>query len=243
MKKDFAKIVTERPRAGGKKYGTDHRQKEKHLDDDFSLKREPMSMGRGTKHFTDVLGPIVKYLDKQVGRPWDKIYSEFCQNFSKNSVSQSHLLDHVKQFVETNVQYFLENKQKVPYDSEGRRLVSYSRYSHFYVCPETGLLKKVKRESFKYKKPEPQGFKEIDGKSYKEKDGIWYEVVLKDYSWKDASNKYFAAFDVLYNKLYNEVNCYNRKKGYYEQPYGREAFCIQKRQLNKKEIKKLALRD
>jgi len=56
---------------------------QRHADDELP-KREQIGAKwdnhRGGKQFTDVLGPLYRYLLKQVGRPWDKVYSEIAQN-------------------------------------------------------------------------------------------------------------------------------------------------------------------
>lgn len=242
MKKNFAKEISESPRAG-KKWGSNKRSKEVLLDEDLSDKHEPMSMGRGSKSSTIKYGPLNRFLRKQVGRLWDEIYSEIRQNFQKSTQKNQEVLDSLAYNVELHVQYFEEDGEKIPYTSTGHRIMSWGNHPTFFVCPETGRLKQAKHQSFKHKKSAPKDFREIDGKSYKEKDGIWYEVVLEPTpSWQNRWQRE-VAHDVLYNKPLSKVNFYNSKTGRYEQPYGREAYCVQKRQLNKKEIKKLKLRE
>lgn len=246
MRKDFSKVVTERPRSNGR-WGKDYqgipgkRLKEIQIDEDLHFKREPMSMSRGTKQFTDVLGPLRRYLKKQVGRSWNKIYSDFCRNFNRNSNTQNHLIRHALDYVAFNVQYIKEGKDKVPYTSEGYRISSFKN-EYFYVCPETGILKIAPKIKSKPKTVR-NDFKEIDGKYYKEKDNIWYEIVLGKIK---RSNTWYGVpiicKDVLYKKNADEINDYRytRKHGFpYVMP---NVYCVKKRQLNKKEIRKLGLR-
>jgi hypothetical protein len=259
MKKDFAKIVTERPRtqSGDKTLVRNtrrtNRQKVKNgNDEDFRIK-EPMSKNRGSKEFTDVLGPIKKYLRKQLGRPWNKIYSEFCEHFKKTSVSQSHLLDHVSWYVEQNVFYLTENGKKIPYTSQGYRLTEEnSTYPQFYVCPETGLLKEAPVRTLKNKKKNQESFREIDDRFYKEIDDIWYELTLFHFLVEYKNGKYsfkipknlkgntvdpYSALDVIHRNAIIDSHGHNRYGKY------KNSICTQKRQLSSKEIKKLKLRD
>mgnify|MGYP003348136956 CR=1 FL=1 len=107
-----------------------------------------------------------------------EIYSEIRQNFQKSTQKNQEVLDSLAYNVELHVQYFEEDGEKIPYTSTGHRIMSWGNHPTFFVCPETGRLKQAKHRSFKYKKSDPKDFREIDGKTYKEKDGIWYEVVL-----------------------------------------------------------------
>ena len=54
----------------------------------------------GGKVFTDVLGPLYRYLLKQVGRKWDAVYSEVAESLPKTSVQNIHVYTHLWQFVE-----------------------------------------------------------------------------------------------------------------------------------------------
>ena len=50
-----------------------------------------------------MLGPLFRFLQKQVGRPWDAVYSEIARNLPKTSLQNRHIYTHVWEFVETNV--------------------------------------------------------------------------------------------------------------------------------------------
>lgn len=245
MRPDFAKVVTERPRDGSSApCGVQHkgRSQELILDEDFSKKREPMSKGRGTKRFTDVLGPLRGYLRQQIGRPWDKVYSELCQHFNKNSVSQSHVLDHVKDYVELKIQYVLKGKKKFPYDTQGVPVYSSSdKHFQLFVCPESGILKMAPIRNWRkeYRKSQEKDRpKCIDGKFYMEdSDKIWYELEIEYVPKKEWH--LVIAFDV-----FKKTTVFGSKWNFYNYTYGKECcYAKSKRQLNKKEIRKLKLRD
>ena len=49
------------------------------------------------------LGPLRRYLDSQVGRPWDKVFSEICAHIDRSSAVQDHVRDHVEDYVTVHV--------------------------------------------------------------------------------------------------------------------------------------------
>src|SRR4051812_29056576 len=97
MRHDMAKVIVERPRhGGGAKYpraafrSDSHRQMEDHPRR-TSAKRPWMEFGRGQKHLNENLAPLRRYLRSQVGRPWDKVYSEIRERINPDSAVQLHI--------------------------------------------------------------------------------------------------------------------------------------------------------
>src|SRR6516164_10536743 len=76
MRSDMASVVTERPRRGhtnpSKKWGR-RLGKNEHDAEDHGPTRAPIARrhqyGWNAKEFSDLLGPLRRYLRKQVGRP------------------------------------------------------------------------------------------------------------------------------------------------------------------------------
>jgi hypothetical protein len=56
-----------------------------------------------TKSFTDLLGPLRRFLIGQVGRPWNKVYAELRERISPASTVQIHILGHVETMVARHV--------------------------------------------------------------------------------------------------------------------------------------------
>jgi hypothetical protein len=173
MREDFDKVLTERPRVGGGgAYRSGKRMAEKELHEDFSIKQSPMSMGRGSKEFTDLISPLYRWMEKQVGRPWNKVYSDIKVNFGSNNLQHQHLFQHVKWMVELNC---FKRDHKI-YNSMGLEVNSFgSRRPQFYVMDD-GILKVSKKPRNKFKPNEDTSLKKIGDKAYKNEDGIWYEV-------------------------------------------------------------------
>src|SRR3989344_5997814 len=113
VRADMAKVVTERPR-----YGHHNRSKKtalrvrrwdrtRYYDGEDGLdgpKRIASSRysqhGWDAKEFSDRLGPLKKFLRRQVGRHWDEVYGELSRNLDKRSLTGRHIWIHVWQHVE-----------------------------------------------------------------------------------------------------------------------------------------------
>lgn len=114
-----------------------HRQQQfQHAPQHESMKT--MHRG-GTKYFTDNLAPLMRFLQTNTGRPWNKVYSELNKRLDRSTVSGQHVIDHLWDFVSVNV--WIEDR-KVYYLQFGRKkqLQSYGRRKNFYVHPVSGLL-------------------------------------------------------------------------------------------------------
>lgn len=103
MRQDMAKVVTEPPRRGHKAPSTKWgRRLGKHEYDaeDQGATRAPIARrrqyGYNAKAFSDALAPLRRYLRKQVGRPWNVVWSEITTSHDSRSLSGGHLLDHIR---------------------------------------------------------------------------------------------------------------------------------------------------
>lgn len=145
MRRDMAKVVTERPR-----YGHVNRSKktglricryngEDHLDD--LPKRVASSRSRqhgwDAKDFSDRIGPLKKFLRRQVGRHWDKVFSELSQSLDKRSLTGRHIWIHVWQYVKKDVEF---GSDGYVYRKPIRRLGKIWRHTGLYIHPKTGVL-------------------------------------------------------------------------------------------------------
>jgi hypothetical protein len=141
MRSDMAKVVTERPRRGhgnpSKKWGR-RLGKSEYDAEDHGPTRAPLARhhqyGSNAKDFSDLLGPLRRYLRKQVGRPWNKVWSEITRTLDNRSLSGQHIFDHIRWEVAQHT--FLGAEGSVHHDrSSGAVAVS-----GLYVHPVTGLL-------------------------------------------------------------------------------------------------------
>lgn len=111
MRADMFKVIVERPRRGVGYFRTlpnDYRAaKHFKLDDELDVVDEfwgtqPMrnrKIGWERKELNENLNPLYRFLKKQVGRPWNEVYSEISENLDTGSTVKQHVRDHLKDFV------------------------------------------------------------------------------------------------------------------------------------------------
>ena len=183
MRDDMDKVIVERPRLGrsgsNKAKGYWKRLQKgwpENLPRQEGIKRR--SNG-GTKFFNEHLGPLRRYLQSNVGRPWDKVFSEIRAHINVNSVVQAHILTHVFDYVAVNV-VLLDG---VPCHGDGRWYGRplHERWGLFYVCPRTGLLRRVKRVARRPAQREgaPCYIRLDETHQCRLMDGAWYLVTVR----------------------------------------------------------------
>ena len=149
MRNDFSKVLTERPRAGGEPYRAARRSKSrsKPIGEDDAVPRKegikrPHIENGEWKSFTDLIGPLYRFLHSRCGTPWRKVHSEICSGLKGRNTQQQHILDHLKRAVETR----LIVKDGGLCHSNGRPFMVYGSHDLFYVDPRDGILKAVKHK-------------------------------------------------------------------------------------------------
>lgn len=153
MRKDMGKVVTEAPRYGHKNRSKKTALRIRRWDriryydgkDGLDGPRRISSSrtrqyDRDAKDFSDVLSPLKKFLHRQVGRHWDKVYSEMSQALDKRSLTGRHIWLHVWQFVEKDVMIGPDKKVYRKTAHLGRR----PKVSGLYIHPKTGVLSRAK---------------------------------------------------------------------------------------------------
>ena len=149
MRKDMSKVIVERPRVGGKSV---RKGREPRDYDDYpqkeSMSRRGPKRGYNGKDLNENLSPLQRFMEKQVGRPWNKVFSEICENIKVTSTVQQHVRDHVKWMVETKG--LKKDGKKVLRHSRYSRSTDYMelRFGELYVDPDTGILCKYKLNKY-----------------------------------------------------------------------------------------------
>jgi hypothetical protein len=70
------------------------------VDLDEADATDPPPRRRVGKMFRDKLGPAQRWLESQVNRPWDNVYSELCELFDTRTVAGRHVVhDHMLKWV------------------------------------------------------------------------------------------------------------------------------------------------
>jgi hypothetical protein len=227
----MAKVIVERPRHGAReKCRKGYRKRWLKLQPEEWPKRESIYAKANTKSFNEHLGPLRRFLRKQVGRPWDKVFSEICQNLRVDSAVQSHVRDHLEDFVETCV---IEIGGVL---CSGKRPVGHPLkrgfWKEFYVCPRSGLLRAIRSRRVAQKAAPVERIKVDRSREYRLMNGIWYEVALRPITYDE-----FGERDIV---LRAEVGPLFEREAM--RTYGAKVFAASRRQLNKREIRRLKLR-
>ena len=233
MKKHFGKQVIERPRRGSStarsakaaSYGRITRDSDGYDYEGFtrlpvSRKQQGFHKTLGDKAFTDVLGPIKSFLRRRCGQPWDDVWSEIKTTLGKSTWSIQHIVrDHINVAINT-----WRGVDDVVYTNSRYGVKSIdSFYFHFYVEPETGLLRKVPgaEKKFRYRtEPVTDVIPIAEGKEYRNVNGIWF---YHEYVTASVREPHFL-------------------RGAFIGHSERITMKVHKRQLNKKELRDLGLR-
>jgi hypothetical protein len=100
--------------------------------------------GSDLRELNENLAPLKRFLRKQVGRPWNKVYSEISERLRSTSAVQQHVRDHVWDYVERHATIAEDGRV---YGSP--RFLRWSplplRAGDLYVHPATGLLMAAKK--------------------------------------------------------------------------------------------------
>jgi hypothetical protein len=138
MREDMPKLLVERPR-GGRRI-RHHRVNLRGVQDFDDLPKR-VSIARDnprTKWLSENLAPLERLLERRVGLAWDRVYAEIREHLRVDDPIQLHVLQHLFQYVERWVVMI----DGVPHRATSRR--PFTRYRRsFYVCPQTGILRRV----------------------------------------------------------------------------------------------------
>lgn len=69
------------------------------VDEPYDNAPQSWDIGRKGREFDDRLNPILRWLEAQVGRPWNKVHSEIAEKFDGRTLAGRHVLGHVRGFV------------------------------------------------------------------------------------------------------------------------------------------------
>jgi hypothetical protein len=239
MRADMAKVIVERPRVGSrchkKRKGYDRAKVRGSWEERAT--HEGMKVRSGsTKYFNEHLSPLRRFLHSRVGHPWDKVFSEICARVNRNSAVQDHVRDHVDDIVATHVVLV----DGVPCSGEGREYgepLRLSRWRQLYVCPRTGILRRIKmpRSAGRANQDQPAQLpapvKVNDQLQCHFLDGAWHLVTvapLPPDPWRAQCRK----MDVVLNVKVCDLGPQAAIKA-----YGAAVYAVARRPLRKRELR------
>jgi hypothetical protein len=233
MRADMAKVIVERPRhGGGISYPRGHGNKRDGLELEYEIRREgmrrPWLRTSCAKGLNENLAPLRRYLQSNVGRPWNKVHSEICERMNLNSAVQLHIWQHLKDYV--CMHPIRSGRDWL--DARGKPL-----WEPFLVDPKCGLLRKNETNRWwtRHKRqrhaetPSPNFIAHKDGYCLRRIDGIWYEFGLSPIPADRA-----VVFDVALKRKLREILLADLIRF-----HGRAVYATSKRQLNSKELRRL----
>jgi hypothetical protein len=136
MRRDVHDVVAERPKGGRTWVSKTPRKKQIVLDlggeqiDESS--NDPRRQHQ--KHRTFSLGVLQRFLVRNLGRPWNKVYSEACDSADARSPAGYEIRKYLRSFVATECK--LVGRKVMGHDQQGRP----GEVRGLYVHPKTGLL-------------------------------------------------------------------------------------------------------
>jgi hypothetical protein len=99
MRDDMARVIVERPRIPDFKDRRKGRSRPLEALPAHEGMRRPHLLHGDGKTLNENLRPLRRYLERQVGRPWDKVYAEIAANLRVDNAVQQHVRDHLRDFV------------------------------------------------------------------------------------------------------------------------------------------------
>jgi hypothetical protein len=175
MRSDMSKVIVERPRRGSHlrsvKFGARVSPRGDLEDFDLAPPRD-----RDQKSLNENLAPLRRYLDKQIGRPWDKVYSEIRANLDTRKATQLHILQHLDGYVETRCWMDGKTVMGSPHWFRPRPVEG------LYVHPKTGILRRAPKRTLDREREPVTHVRLSDLARYELIDGVWFRF---DYRKRD----------------------------------------------------------
>jgi hypothetical protein len=241
MRQDMQKIIVEKPRYGGDR--SIHKPRRPGTEwEHYPTKEGIRRRWKDRKSLSDNLRPLYAYLDKQVGRPWDKVWSEICARLDFRSVLGFHVKSHIDQHVERHVKLVDDGVayEKHQRSSWGPPLP----IDGLYVHPVTGLVCQQRRPKRRRPGNPYEADRRIlpDGRQFHRYDGQWYEVTLTERrttiriterSWRGLVERDYDLAEV--------GDVLRTPTSKLEARYGQRLVAVAKRQLSRKERRRYGL--
>lgn len=254
MRDDMHKVLVERPRRGHGLCYRNVRHKRCRFGggiDDPPLAqgmRRPHRLAGEWKELNENLAPLRRFLERQVGRPWNAVFAELAAGIDRRSTVQAHIHQHLDDFV----------ARAVARDAAGR-LSHLSRpfwcgseVRGLYVDPDDGRIRSTPPlpRRGRATAPAPDRHRVRPDLGYRKLDGIWYAIsyqpiptprserrVAADGSARIVMVEDGKAFDILDGWVTW------RRAGSYPPAEERTHVAVAKRQLSRAELRQAGLRN
>ncbi|SDE11750.1 hypothetical protein SAMN05428966_10734 [Massilia sp. PDC64] len=244
MREDMFKVIVERPRlVNSDGYSRDGR---KFRNDENAPGRLGMKRGyvQWPKGLNENLAPLKRYLEQQVDRPWDRVYSDIRATIDARSTVKQHILQHIRDFVAIDT-HWVEGKVVIRNRTwwQSKEVALEEADVGLFVHPRTGIL--LRNRHFvswdrrkRHMREQAQAQEYLDRRDIDENrqlrriDGIWYEVTLSQLPMPRV-----LANDIVYDACWDAV----RREWVSRQHGDADTYAISKRQLGAQALKKYGL--
>lgn len=253
MRADMFKVIVERPRGWKNLRGPANSCRNDFESPIFM----GMRVGYGYRALNENLAPLRRFLESQVGRPWNKVYSEICETIDTRSTVKQHILQHVEDFVATHTWRQEDSIWCVSKHWSEPMPLSHTR-QRLYVDPKSGLLRKnTARDNLQAAQQRERLNNHAEATSHRRMindrlmllriEGIWYEVgvaSLRDASYKPSNKKAWCVVRKALVSMENGDSFNGSRELGNRQLLGKhDLFAVSKVQLNKAALRKFGLVD
>jgi hypothetical protein len=245
MRKDMHKVIVEcyRENRGPEKHG---RRANLSWDD------QPVRQGMHAAHvnrtfFGEKLGPLRRWLQSNVGRPWDKVYGEACEVIRPDSVVRNHIKVHLLEMVQRHT--FLRDGEvwcfrEDPFFGETLELPvakACTARMPFYVDPRSRLLRRVVRAP-RRRLLDAQARLLAEARSQQKRLAETTRWLVEDRLLFRHAGLWFACAMTSWGRDHrprrHDLNLRREiSSSEADDLYGRRAVCVAKRQLSAKELR------
>ena len=143
MRKDMYKLLVERPR---RSIGRAPRIKLRRdpLPDRTraGMRRFAQEQTPYTKELSENFGPLRRYLRKQRGRAWSKVFSEICATIDVRSTVKQHIREHIDDLIVVRVTA-AKDGTLIGHSLGGRPWPLHESHQELYVDPKDGTVREV----------------------------------------------------------------------------------------------------
>ncbi len=192
MRKDMNKVLIERPRHGHSRNYHEIRQAENRGElEDLPHCQGMRAPHKDRKEFSDLLGPLHRFMDGCVGRKYDDVWSEISQGLPKGSFHAGHLKGHARDMIEH--QTYIDNDGEI-------YVRRYSRYGGdrkpdgLYVDPRDGIVYRAPNTRVSRKKQNEEMYTRSIGTFKRGEDGVYYPHHYFGYNHGEKSSIDALAF-------------------------------------------------
>jgi hypothetical protein len=239
MREDMYKVIVERPRRGSRHTDASAGRIFRNSED------APSKLGikqghRDRKDLNENLRPLRRFLESQIGRPWNKVYADLSRGIDRRNTVQEHIYTHIESYVAFRTKWVArdgrENNGECVQIIRGRwwggtDLLKDS-YVPMYVHPLTGILLRNRyylsyAQRVRLQRANDQdhaGVNRIVISAEQELhriDGLWFAIDFAEFAvWPQGETK--MAWDVLRKAIVSGA--------------APERYAQRKRQLNSKEL-------